>query len=71
MMPTAAQRVVQLLSDLGGDWLCDDCIAKKLGFTQRQQANQIANTLALTRDYSRGTGPCTECGVIKLVTSHA
>jgi len=70
-MATPAERVVKLLSDLGGDGLCDACIAQKVGFRKRGQANQIANVLALTRDYSRGTGSCMECGKVKMVTARA
>jgi hypothetical protein len=32
---------------------CDDCIAKELGLAQRQQAQQVTSTLALTGEFSR------------------
>ena len=67
MMLTTAGRVVKLLTESSGAWLCDDCIASKLNLSRRQQANQITNALALSQEFSRGTGPCEGCGSIKKV----
>jgi len=48
--------------------LCDDCLAELAGISPRQQVNVIARTLALTTDFDRAHGKCSECGDEKLVT---
>ena len=43
------------------DPLCDDCLAMALGFTQRQQAAGITQTLGTTGDFNRYIGICADC----------
>lgn len=49
--------------------LCDDCSAEKLGFSQRQTANQFSRALAATSNFYRRRDICYSCRDQKLVTS--
>ena len=57
-----------LITKLTPKPLCDDCLATLSGISPRQQVNIIARSLALTTDFDRQDGKCSECGGDKLVT---
>lgn len=62
------QKVYKLLRRDAVRPYCDDCIAKKIGAPRRQQAQQIASTLALTQEFKRRVDVCSSCGEVKNVT---
>ena len=47
---------------------CDDCIAQIIPLKRRQQSQRVTGALAMTEDFVRESGNCTECGADKLVT---
>ena len=70
-MATVPERIVTYLKERPVP-ICDDCLAKALGLSQRQQAAAITATLGLTRDFNRYDGACTDCvGPPKKVISRA
>jgi hypothetical protein len=68
---TIAQRVVAFLRENAPAAFCDDCIADRLGFSQRQQANRVTGTLALTARFRREIGACSLCSQTKKVIRYA
>jgi hypothetical protein len=49
---------------------CDDCLAKAVPISPRQQVQQITSSLAAAgADFVRVRGECSACGGQKLVTS--
>jgi hypothetical protein len=62
-----AIRINELITGLGGDAICDDCIFEALSLSSRQQANQATVPLATTSDFHRDGGVCIRCGAEKLV----
>jgi AraC-like DNA-binding protein len=68
-MATVAERVIKFLQDKRGNAICDDCIAREMGLSRRQQAYHVTNVLGLTRDYERQIGPCSHCKEAKSVTA--
>ncbi|PYX28223.1 MAG: hypothetical protein DMG77_16605 [Acidobacteria bacterium] len=67
---TIAERVSNFLRDKHpGTSYCDDCIAKQLDLSRRQQAQRVTIALAVTKDFVRQIGTCPECkGRDKFVT---
>lgn len=59
-MATVPERVVEYLRGRPVP-ICDDCLTKALGLKQRQQSAAITATLALTSDFNRYDGSCTDC----------
>ncbi len=67
-----AERVNSILSERRGRAICDDCVAKALDVSPRNQINPITNALGTTRDFHRETGMCSDCGTeAKKVTRRA
>jgi hypothetical protein len=70
-MPTVAERIHEYLTKRPVP-ICDDCLAKELGLSQRQQAAAVTAVLGLTRDFNRYDGACKDCiGPPKKVISYA
>jgi hypothetical protein len=65
---TIAQDVATWLRQRAPAAFCDDCIAKELSLSQRQQANRVTNALGTTREFPRETGTCSGCNAEKIVT---
>lgn len=62
-----AQEINDLITELGGDAICDDCIFEALSLSSRQQANQTTVPLSTTSDFMRDKGVCSRCGDGKIV----
>jgi hypothetical protein len=65
---TFAKRVGRWLLNNRGAY-CDDCIAKKLQLSRRQQANRASISLASVSCFYRDKGTCSVCGAEKKVTA--
>ena len=63
------EKVVSVIRDRSGSPVCDDCIAKLAGISNRIAVNPIATALGLTSDFNREKGECSECHSAKLVTN--
>ena len=61
------EQVSGFLRKHNGTSYCDDCIQKNLSLKRRQQAQRVTGALAMTKEFVRGKGACSECGVEKLV----
>ena len=48
--------------------LCDDCMAEKMGYSHRQQANIFSREARKAASYSRHKAPCNICGGQKFLT---
>lgn len=59
-MATVAERINDYLTRRPVP-LCDDCLAKAVGLSQRQHAATISQALGTTRDFNRYNGSCTDC----------
>ncbi len=64
---TRRGEVEKLLSNIAPAAICDDCIAKKLKFLQRQQANQVSRQLEKSKEFDRRSDYCPSCGNTKKV----
>jgi hypothetical protein len=65
---TIQQRIANFLTTNKPKAFCDDCIARAVGLSQRQQA-QSATAAMAAAGYKRVESRCAVCGQIKLVTS--
>lgn len=68
---TVLDDVSDLLRANTGRYLCDDCIARRLGLSVRQHANHKTRELAAQPWFERGRGICALCGGTRLVIAHA
>lgn len=57
-----ANRISRFLVDQKPGPFCDDCIADKLGLSDRRQANRVTIGLAKTSAFWRAVGACSVCG---------
>lgn len=64
---TIATDIHEFLTGRAPSAFCDDCIAEMLHLSQRQQAALRTETLGTTRDFTRQSGQCSNCGNEKLV----
>lgn len=62
-----ADRITRFLADLRPALFCDDCIADKLGLSNRREANRITRTLGKSSIFWRDIGACSVCGQYKQV----
>jgi hypothetical protein len=58
-------RVRDFLRGQPGRIYCDACIQALLGLKWRQQAQLITATLAVTSEFDRGRGVCSNCNQTK------
>ena len=65
---TVLAKVRALVTRLSPEPICDDCVAEKLEFAVRQNANRKARELAGSDGFERRKGQCGICGLEKLVT---
>ena len=65
------EQVTEFLKKQPGKAYCDDCIAEKIPLKRRQQAQRETGALAMTGEFVREAGGCTQCGADKLVTKSA
>jgi hypothetical protein len=65
---TIPERIYAFLKRIAPKAICDDCLAKEAGVSQRQTVNTVASTLALTAEFDRRNGDCSICKNQKLVT---
>jgi hypothetical protein len=63
---TITERISLWLREVGGAY-CDDCLAKELKLSRRQQANRATNALSSARNFYRRRGFCSLCGKEKKV----
>ncbi|AJP71034.1 hypothetical protein [Sphingomonas hengshuiensis] len=57
-MPTIAERVNAHITQARPSALCDDCIAKELHLSRRQQSARVTGALETTSDFERVEGLC-------------
>ena len=68
-MPIAA-RIADFLKENRSKAICDACLAGKIAQAEHEVAREIEAALALTREFTRKTGVCDECGAgVKPVTA--
>lgn len=66
-MATIDAMIRQLVTELAGEAVCDDCITDRLALSVRTQANQVTRVLAGETAFNRRKNPCALCGATKLV----
>lgn len=64
---TVKGDVIELLTRVAPEALCDDCIAEKLHLSRRQHANNKTRELQTSPTFTRREGECSSCGSQKLV----
>src|SRR3546814_18496520 len=62
---TIAGQIEQLIRNLGGAPVCDDCITDQLNLSVRSQANVVTRELGHREEYARPTTFCGQCGALK------
>src|SRR3546814_19709855 len=62
---TIAGQIEQLIRNLGGAPVCDDCITDQLNLSVRSQANVVTRELGHREEYDRTKTFCGQCGAIK------
>jgi hypothetical protein len=68
---TDSERVAQFLTSVSPKAFCDECIARRLGFANRQQAQHETSVLAEIPGFSQRQGHCSTCEKTKLVIVYA
>jgi hypothetical protein len=63
---TIADRITRWLRQNRGAF-CDECIAKQLALSRREQANRVARSLSKTSNFLRDRGTCSICGAERKV----
>ena len=63
------QKIHDFLVARIGSKYCDDCIRDRLGLRWRQQVQLITSTLAVTGNFLRADGVCSNCHQTKQVVS--
>lgn len=66
---TNEQKAFDVLNQ-ARDTLCDDCLAEKARFTQRQTANSICRDLGKRSQIKRTRGICSVCKKFKIVNEY-
>jgi len=66
---TNEQKALNMLNQVR-DPLCDDCLAEKALFSQRQTANSICRDLDKRGQIKRTKGSCSACGKFKIVNEY-
>lgn len=64
---TVLDRVRDFIIRRSPDFICDDCIADRVGISPRQHANHKTRELAKTVGFDRREGRCGLCGSDKKV----
>ena len=64
---THQDDVAALLRKVAPQAICDDCLADRLKFSQRQTANIISRKLAVSPHYDRDKNICSVCSGTKMV----
>lgn len=62
---TIAGQIEQLIRNLGGAPVCDDCITDQLNLSVRSQANVVTRELGHREEYDRTKTFCGQCGALK------
>ena len=62
------ETYLDALHDANYKPLCDDCMAIKMGYSQRQQANIFSRQARVGTNYNRDKAPCHKCGGKKYLT---
>ena len=62
---TIAGQIEQLIGNLGGSPICDDCVTDRLNLSVRSQANVVTRELGQREEFTRAKTLCGQCGVLK------
>ncbi|MGN7932794.1 hypothetical protein [Sphingopyxis sp. 22461] len=62
---TIAGQIEQLIGNLGGSPICDDCITDQLNLSVRSQTNVVTRELGHRDEYDRAKTSCGQCGALK------
>jgi len=62
---TIAGQIEQLIGNLAGTPICDDCITDRLNLSVRSQANVVTRELGKRDEYDRTKASCGQCGALK------
>ena len=63
-------KVLKYLSQINPNFICDDCLAKSLNFSQRQTSNMITRKLLADERILKPKRRCYRCGKNKLSSSY-
>ena len=64
---TEAERVARFVQEGAGDFYCDDCIQRRLGFPTVLRVRQITASFAFGGGFERRNGTCFICHRAKRV----
>lgn len=62
---TIAGQIEQLIENLNGSPICDDCITDRLNLSVRSQANVVTRELGHREKFDRTKTSCGHCGALK------
>jgi hypothetical protein len=62
-----AERVAKFVQEGAGDFYCDDCIQRPLGFPTVLRVRQITSSFAFGGGFERTNGSCSICHRYKRV----
>lgn len=69
MTVTNRERIIEFLLGIFPKAICDDCLADRMGMSQRQTANIITRPLSDTSGFEKHKVACDYCGGFKLSTN--